>query len=110
MKLKGREFVDRVDAESLPLLEQWAMRQRGLLAVYQETNLASRKRVGQTGQRYRLEKFVEDLGEVDDSIYAVLVGQNTHPVARSEAAAYSQIEFFEPIEEIAEFCRDAMGQ
>ena len=119
MKLKAREFIEGLDPQSVQLLETWAVRQRGILAAYvmaagQAFSGTSRKKKSGAAlpQKYRLEEFDGDLlgNEPDDSIHGVMIGLLTKSLAREEAEAYSQIEFFEPAEEIAELCRDAVDR
>lgn len=117
MKIKARELIESLDPQSIQLLETWAIRQRGILAAYAEvvgeafSGTARKKRTGaRLPRKFRLEEFDGDLpgNEPDESIHGVLIGPLTKPLAREEAEAYSQIEFFEPSEEIAEMCREAL--
>jgi hypothetical protein len=110
MKVKARELVENLDSQSLALLEDWAVRQRGILAVYAVTRGQSRKIAGLPADSFRLETFDEDAAglDEDDSIFAVLIGRLAHPLAREEAGAYSRMELFESCEEIAELCREGL--
>ena len=117
MKFKAREFIESLDAQSIQLLETWAIQQRGILAAYAEVagqafagTARKRRNDPSLPRKFRLEAFDGDLpgNEPDDSIHAVLIGPLTKPLAREEAEAYSQIDFFEHPEEIAEMCREAL--
>lgn len=112
MKFKARDFIENLEPRSIPLLEQWAMLQRGILAVYAEDRMSKRKPGMMKLEKFRLEAFEEDaLGsEIDDTIYAVLIGSQVHSLARDVASAYSHIDFFEPSDEIAEMCREALDR
>ena len=119
MKLRAREFIEGLDPQSIQLIETWAVRQRGILAAYAEmvgpafSGTSRRKRSGiSVPQKFWLEEFdLDRLGNVpDDSIYGVLIGPLTKPLAREEAEAYSQIEFFEHAEEIVDLCHEAMDR
>jgi len=117
MKLKAREFIENLEPRSIPLFEKWTMQPKGVLAVYTDAGnqkftgtVRLKKSVLPPKLKFRLEPFDANLlGNVpDDSVYGVIIGPLANALTREETEAYTQIDFFESTEEIAELCHEAL--